>query len=71
MTKSFQIKVLEIPNQFIKRQNYSQNYEIVAKSATDAKQEALDRFGDYSRIEYCKEFSADTPPEYNFDNSDE
>lgn len=71
MAKLFQIKVLEIPNQFIKRQNYCQTYEITAESSTDAKQEALQRFGDYSKIEYCKEFSIDNPPQYNFDNSNE
>lgn len=61
---SFQIKVVAIPNPFVKHKNYFEIFEINAESKTDAKQEALSRFGDFSKIEYCKEFSLDNPPSY-------
>lgn len=64
--KNFQVTVHEIPNKYIKRQSYKDTYEIAAMNATDAKQIALDKFGDWSEVRRgnCIEFDADYPPIY-------
>ena len=60
----FQITVKEIPNQWVKRMDWKKTYEITASNATEAKQKALDKFGDFSQIESCFEFDPNYPPTY-------
>lgn len=61
----FQVTVYEIPNPYIKRgTGYRKTYELVADNATEAKQQALDLFGDYSQVREgsCIQFDPDYPP---------
>jgi hypothetical protein len=60
--RHFQITVKEIPNQYIVRKSYRETYEVTAECRVDAKQIALERFGDFSQIAECVEFDPDYPP---------
>lgn len=64
----FQVTVYEIPNPYIKRTSYKETYEIMADSAVEATQEALNRFGDWSQVKDggCVEFDPDYPPGSHF-----
>lgn len=69
--KQFKVVIKEIPNQYIDRGvNYKQVYVITADNATEAKQDALDRFGDYSKVESCSEIDHDYPEQYEYDDEE-
>lgn len=67
MKHHFQVTVREISNKYIKRQSYRETFEICADSATEAKQLALDKFGDFSQVlpGECIEFDPDYPIQAN------
>lgn len=50
MNQHFEVTVREIPNPYIKRLSYRETYTIVAANDTEAKQRALDKFGDWSQV---------------------
>jgi hypothetical protein len=76
-TRSYAVQVREIPNPYIQRLSYQETYEITAtgfsesECCVNAKQAALDRFGDYSRLVSCVEFEPDFPPTPAVLDSDE
>jgi len=53
--KQFKVFIKEIPNTYITRKVKEQEFTIKADTATDAKQEALCAFGDYSKVVSCVE----------------
>lgn len=62
--QAFKVIIQEIPNRYIDRSvNYRQEFQINALCATEAKQRALDNFGDYSRVVSCMEIDHGYPEE--------
>jgi hypothetical protein len=64
--RHFQVTVKEIPNQYLKRLSYRETYTLTANNETEAKQSALDLFGDWSQIATCIEFDPEYPPETTY-----
>jgi hypothetical protein len=64
MIKHFEVTICEIPNSYIKRLSYKKTYKIAASSNTEAKQHALDMFGDWSQVKSCIEFDREMREAY-------